>query len=91
MDQGEFTDANGTIWDVKSSPDTQPSYRPNAGQQIPNPQTDQRFTSMVDKELTQGNSVILDPDGMTPDRLSHLQELVRNNSAWNGRVVWGAP
>jgi hypothetical protein len=88
-DQGEFTDANGQRWDVKSSPDHQPSYRPEAGKEIPNPQSDDKFVRMVEKDLADGENIMLDPDGMSPARRAHLEELVSNKPEWQGRVVWG--
>jgi hypothetical protein len=87
-DVGEFTDSTGQNWDVKSSPDVQPDYGSNPGQPI-KPQTDTKFTGMINKELQQGTKVLLDPQGMTPARLAHLQELVAGNPAWQGQVVWG--
>lgn len=89
LDQGEFTDSTGQNWDVKSSPDVRPSYAKGAGTPIANPQSDEVFTQMINKELSQGTNVLLDPDGMTPTRLAHLQELVADNPQWQGKVVWG--
>jgi hypothetical protein len=87
-DVGEFTDSTGQNWDVKSSPDVQPDYGMNPGQPI-KPQTDAKFTGMINEELGKGIKVLLDPHGMTPDRLAHLQELVANNPEWEGKVIWG--
>ena len=89
-DQGDFTDSTGQRWEVKSSPDIRPSYRVSAGQPISNPQTSQTFTDMIDSELAKGQNVLLDPDGMTPGRLTQLQEIVANNPEWQGRVIWGS-
>ncbi|WP_174567720.1 hypothetical protein [Nocardia altamirensis] len=88
-DQGEFIDSNNQRWDVKSSPDAQPGYRPGAGQPISNPQTDEQFTRMIDKDIATGERVLLDPDGMSPARRIHLEEVVANNPDWQGKVVWG--
>lgn len=88
-DLGEFTDGTGQRWDVKSSPDVRPSYRPGAGQPINDPQTIDRFTSMIDKELSDGQKVMLDPDGMSPGRLAQLQQVVAEHPEWQGKVVWG--
>ncbi|MFQ6391995.1 hypothetical protein ACLMAJ_00930 [Nocardia sp. KC 131] len=88
-DQGEFIDSNNERWDVKSSPDSQPGYRPGAGQPIPNPQTDEQFTKMIDKDIATGENVLLDPDGMSAARRAHLDQLVANNPNWRGKVVWG--
>lgn len=88
-DMGDFTDGTGQRWEIKSSPDVRPSYRPSPGHPIQGPQNDQQFTDMIDKELNDGQNVMLDPDGMTPTRLAHFQQLVANNPAWQGRVVWG--
>jgi hypothetical protein len=88
-DDGDFTDGTGQKWEVKSSPDVRPSYADRPGEPIAKPQTDATFTRMIDKELGQGQKVLLDPDGMTPARLAHLQELVANNPDWQGQVVWG--
>lgn len=52
-DQGEFTDAQGQNWDVKSSPDVRPSYGDRPGDPIPKPQSDAKFTAMINKELNQ--------------------------------------
>ena len=88
-DVGDFTDGNGQVWEEKSSPDVRPSYRPSAGTPISTPQTTQQFTDMINNELAKGNDVLLDPDGMTPARLAQLEQVVQNNPAWLGRVVWG--
>lgn len=90
-DQGEFIDSGGQNWDVKSSPDLRPSYGDRPGDPIPKPQSDAKFTAMINKELNQGTNVILDPDGMTPDRLARLQQIVNNNPDWSGKVVWAKP
>jgi hypothetical protein len=87
-DQGEFIDANGQKWDVKSSPDMRPSYRPSPGKPIPNPQSEQDFTNMINEELSQGQNVLLDPDGMSPGRLAQLKALTESNPAWHGKVIW---
>jgi hypothetical protein len=88
-DEGDFTDGTGQKWEVKSSPDLRPSYRPGAGSPISNPQSDTQFTDMINEELGKGQKVLLDPDGMTPTRLANLQELVANNPDWQGQVIWG--
>jgi hypothetical protein len=90
QDQGEFFDGTGQRWDVKSSPDVQPSYRPTPGQPINNPQSIPRFTSMINAELAKGENVMLDPDGMSPGRLAQLQEVVAGHPEWVGKVVWGS-
>lgn len=87
-DEGDFTDATGQRWDVKSSPDVAPDYSKMAGQPI-GPQTDARFTEMINEQLDDGVKVLLDPHGMTPGRLAYLQELVAGNPEWQGQVVWG--
>ncbi len=89
-DQGEFIDSTGQRWDVKSSPDFQPSYRPDAGQAIRDPQSPDEFTQMINRELTKGENVMLDPDGMSPGRLAQLQQVVADHPEWVGKVVWGS-
>jgi hypothetical protein len=89
-DQGEFIDSTGQRWDVKSSPDFQPSYRLNAGQPINNPQSTERFTSTINDELAKGENVMLDPNGMSPGRLAQLQQVVADHPEWLGKVVWGS-
>ncbi|AHH17042.1 hypothetical protein NONO_c22440 [Nocardia nova SH22a] len=86
-DQGEFTDSSGQRWDVKSSPDFQPSYRKTPGMPIP-PQSDEKFVDMINDDIADGEHIILDPDGMSPDRKAHLEDLVKNNPNWRGKVVW---
>lgn len=88
-DQGEFIDATGQHWDVKSSPDVQPDYGKQPGRPIPAPQPDSKVARMINKELQKGINVLLDPHGMTPDRLSHLREFVASHPEWAGKVVWG--
>jgi len=90
VDQGEFSDATGQRWDVKSSPDFQPSYRPDAGQPINSAPSTEAFTSMINKSLTKGENVMLDPDGMSPGRLAQLQQVVADHPEWQGKVVWGS-
>jgi len=89
-DQGEFVDSAGQHWDVKSSPDFRPSYREGAGQPIDNPQTTERFTTMINDQLTDGKNVMLDPDGMSPGRLAQLQQVVADHPEWLGKVLWGS-
>jgi hypothetical protein len=89
-DQGEFIDSTGQRWDVKSSPDLQPSYKAQAGQPIFNPQSAEVFTSMINNELGTGENVMLDPDGMSPGRLAQLQQVVADHPEWQGKVVWGS-
>ncbi|MCO5994759.1 WXG100-like domain-containing protein [Actinoallomurus rhizosphaericola] len=89
-DQGEFLDANGTFWDVKSSPDLQPPWGRDPGNPIPRPQPPQRFASMISKELDAGQNVVLDPIGMSPERLNQLKQLVADHPEWRGRVIWAA-
>jgi hypothetical protein len=89
-DQGEFIDSAGQRWDVKSSPDLQPSYQQDAGLPIKSPQSIDRFTTMVNKELANGENVMLDPDGMSPGRLAQLQQVVADHPEWQGKVVWGS-
>jgi hypothetical protein len=89
-DQGEFFDGAGQRWDVKSSPDLRPSYREGAGLPIRNPQSTDVFTSMINDELTTGENVMLDPDGMSPGRLAQLQQVVADHPEWQGRVLWGS-
>lgn len=88
-DDGDFTDATGQKWEVKSSPDIAPNYSKQAGRPLRQPQSDATFTDMIDEELGKGQKVLLDPHGMSPNRLSHLQQLVASNPAWEGKVIWG--
>ncbi|WP_344903471.1 hypothetical protein [Actinomadura meridiana] len=88
MDQGEFVDATGKYWDVKSSPDLQPSYGRNPGEPIPRPQSAERFTAMVNKEIGEGRNVIIDPIGMTPERVNAMKQVVAAHPEWGGRVIW---
>jgi hypothetical protein len=88
-DQGDFQDGTGQNWDVKSSPDSVPSYSPAGGTPINNPQSVQSFTNMINKSLADGEPVLLDPDGMSPGRIAQLQQVVENNPSWQGRVLWG--
>lgn len=87
-DQGEFIDAAGDLWDVKSSPDLQPSYRPDSGKPIETPQTDAKFVGMVNKQPGKGTGVLLDSEGMTAERQSHLREVVEQHPEWAGRIRW---
>jgi len=45
---------------------------------------------MIDKELGKGENVMLDPDGMSPGRLAHLQQVVADHPEWQGKVVGGS-
>jgi hypothetical protein len=89
-DQGEFIDSTGQRWDVKSSPDFQPSYKPGAGTPISDPQYTEVFESMINKSLAKGENVMIDPDGMSPGRLAQLQQVVADHPEWLGKVVWGS-
>ncbi|MBH0778840.1 hypothetical protein [Nocardia bovistercoris] len=90
-DQGEFIDTKtGQRWDVKSSPDVIPDYRPAsvAGQPIQNPQSEQDFIDMIEDSLADGESVMIDQSGMTPARIAQLKQVVANNPQWQGKVLW---
>ncbi|MQY26760.1 hypothetical protein [Nocardia aurantia] len=90
-DQGEFIDTETNLrWDVKSSPDVIPDYRPPqvAGNPISNPQSDQEFIDMVNDSIASGEGVMIDESGMTADRKARLQEIVANNPQWQGKVLW---
>ncbi|MCZ4080191.1 hypothetical protein O1W68_19785 [Rhodococcus sp. H36-A4] len=89
-DQGEFVDAAGEHWDVKSSPDLQPSYRPDSGKPIEPSQSDTEFDRMINKQLNKGTGVLLDSDGMTAARESHLRDLVSQRPDWAGKVRWSS-
>lgn len=89
-DQGDFVDGNGQRWDIKSSPDLRPSTASQgAGTPIPNPQSTQDFTEMINDSLADRENVLLDPDGMSAARLAQLQQVVADNPSWQGRVLWG--
>ncbi|WP_345499243.1 hypothetical protein [Nocardia callitridis] len=88
-DRGEFVDSNNERWDVKSSPDSQPGYRPDAGKEITNPQSDDKFVKMINKDIATGENVLIDPDGMSPARRARLEQIVANNPEWQGKVIWG--
>jgi hypothetical protein len=45
---------------------------------------------MVNDSLGTGESVMLDPDGMSPTRLAELQQVVANHPEWLGKVLWGS-
>lgn len=90
-DTGEFVDTeSGIHWDVKSSPDVIPDYRPAdvAGKQIPNPQTDNEFVEMIEDSLADGEGVMIDQSGMTEARKAHLRQLVESHPEWQGKVLW---
>jgi hypothetical protein len=77
-------------WDVKSSPDSIPSYGREPGLPIRSPQTVGQFTNMVNDSLGTGENVMLDPDGMSPARLAELQQVVADHPEWLGKVLWGS-
>ncbi len=90
-DTGEFVDTeSGIHWDVKSSPDVIPDYRPAdvAGKPIPNPQTDDQFVEMIEDSLADGEGVMIDQSGMTEARIAHLRQLVESHPEWQGKVLW---
>ena len=90
-DQGEFIDTSTSQrWDVKSSPDSIPSYGREPGLPIRSPQTVGQFTNMVNDSLGTGENVMLDPDGMSPARLAELQQVVADHPEWLGKVLWGS-
>ncbi|MEU4432352.1 hypothetical protein AB0F65_16835 [Nocardia rhamnosiphila] len=90
-DTGEFVDTeSGVHWDVKSSPDVIPDYRPAdvAGKPIPNIQTDEEFVEMVEDSLADGEGVMIDQSGMTEARKAHLRQIVESHPGWQGKVLW---
>lgn len=90
-DTGEFRDTeSGLHWDVKSSPDVIPDYRPAdvAGKPIPNIQSDEQFVEMIEDSLADGEGVMIDPSGMTETRQAHLRQIVDSHPEWQGKVLW---
>lgn len=88
QDQGDVVDADGQHWDVKSSPDLQPSYRPDAGKELPSPQTDANFIGMVEDQIRDGIGVLVDSDGMSTERRLHIEGIIENFPEWAGKVRW---
>lgn len=90
-DMGEFVDKeSGERWDVKSSPDVIPDYRPPAvaGKPIANVQTDEDFVEMIQDSIDKGEGVMIDESGMSAERRARLQEIVANHPEWQGKVLW---
>lgn len=90
-DQGEFIDANGNHWDVKSPADIFPAGR-NAGQPMP-PHMRGRYDGedfeqkLVD-ELAGGQNVIIDTKNLSPGALADLKSRVASHADWVGKVVF---
>ncbi|MFC4123693.1 hypothetical protein [Nocardia rhizosphaerae] len=87
-DMGEFVDAEGTRWDVKSSPDITPFYTKAPGKPIPHPQSDEKFIDMINEDIASGEKILLDPVGMSDARKTHIKDLILAHPEWYDHVVW---
>ena len=91
-DQGDIIDASGQPWDIKGFRDTFPSG-PRAGQPMPPGMRGgfdiNRIKNEIQGELDNGENVLLDTSGISdPDNLKSLQDLVKNNLKWKGKVIF---
>lgn len=87
-DMGDFIDAAGTRWDVKSSPDITPPYTKDPGRPIQTPQSDEKFINMINKDIASGEKVLIDPVGMSEARKEHIRDLILAHPEWYDHVVW---
>ncbi|PRY01840.1 polymorphic toxin-type HINT domain-containing protein [Allonocardiopsis opalescens] len=91
-DQGDFVDANGQPWDVKGPRDLFPTDAPRVGGQPMPPNQRGRydretFMNEVNDELANGENVMIDPRGLSPEARQDVEELLSENPDWEGRVV----
>lgn len=90
-DQGEFIDANGNHWDVKSPLDVFPGG-PMAGQPMPpgvrGRYDGDQFEQKLADELDDGQNVIIDTKNLSPGALADLKSRVAGHQDWGGRVVF---
>lgn len=90
-DQGEFIDANGNNWDVKSPVDTFPAGR-QAGQPMPEGTKGRydgdEFEQKLADEVAGGQHVIIDSKNLSPGSLADLKRRVAGNTDLDGKVVF---
>lgn len=90
-DQGEFFDANGDNWDVKSPVDTFPAGR-MAGQPMPEGTRGRyngdEFEQKLTDEVGGGQRVIIDSKNLSPSSLADLKGRVAGNKDLDGKVVF---
>ncbi|WP_238010143.1 hypothetical protein KZZ52_05500 [Dactylosporangium sp. AC04546] len=89
-DQGDFIDANGQRWDVKSpneyyrSGDKQGELMPP---EQPGRYNGETFERQVDGELAKGEHVIVDTKNLTDESAADVRQRVAAREDWNGKVL----
>lgn len=93
LDLGEFFDRNGKAWDVKGFKDKfPPNARKNPGQLMPKgmkgrySRAEARET--IQDEINGGKNVILDSRDLSPAARADLDNLVKSEPGWKGKVIW---
>ncbi|MDG4806714.1 hypothetical protein O7634_08090 [Micromonospora sp. WMMD1120] len=90
-DQGEFFDANGDNWDVKSPNDLFPAGR-RAGEPMPEGMKGrydgEEFEQKLADEVAGGQNVILNTRSLSPSALADLRARVAGRPEWDGKVVF---
>ncbi|MBM0277075.1 hypothetical protein [Micromonospora tarensis] len=90
-DQGEFFDANGENWDVKSPNDLFPAGR-RAGEPMPEGMKGrydgEEFEQKLADEVDGGQNVILNTRSLSPSALADLRARVAGRPEWDGKVVF---
>jgi uncharacterized protein YukE len=91
LDRGEFIDANGQHWDMKSPADIYPAGRyegqpmqPGLRGRYDGPE----FERTIVMELSAGQNVVLDTFYLSPLSLADLERRVAGHPEWNGKVVF---
>ncbi|MET7394759.1 hypothetical protein ABZS66_14845 [Dactylosporangium sp. NPDC005572] len=89
-DQGDFVDANGQRWDVKS-PNEYYQSGDKQGELMPPEQpgryNGETFERQVDGELAKGEHVIVDTRNLTDESAADVNQRVAARTDWNGKVL----
>jgi len=93
LDLGEFFDRSGKAWDVKGFKDKFPlDSKKNPGQTMPEG-TQGRYSrtkarDTIQKEINGGKNIILDSRDLSPAAHADLDNLVKSEPGWKGKVIW---
>jgi len=91
VDKGDFVDATGQHWDLKSPADTFPSG-PRAGQPMPpglrGSYDGTTMEQEIDNELGKGQNVVINTENLSPAAQADLRNRVAGQPGWAGKVRW---
>lgn len=89
VDQGDFVDEHGRMWDIKGYHSDYPDHVGPAGRLKPyrSAVTPERFTTEVHDLLEKDINVLLDSRNLDRPSIDFMSQIIREQG-WAGRVEW---